>query len=640
MMKKAFSLYIAIIAVAFLAGCGKHELPKELKAADSLMDSRPDSALALLNSVSDAMKDQPKAIRMRFQMLRHKAMNKAFVPFTSDSAMLIVTDYYKNHGTANDRMQANYLLGCVYRDLDQVPHAIDCFHDAATQADTTSKNCDYTTLSCTYSQMAWLYYKQLLIENEIQARRKSANWALKANDTLNFLYEQGMIAGSYILLNKKDSAEMILRETMHQYQIHGYKQEALTVSLTLMYLYVDDPHRQSEQKTLIDDFEMGSELFDARHELPPSKRQYYYYKGKFYEGINCLDSAEYYYRKVYRPKMSFTSQTVMYKGLLSIYTKLGRSDSIAKYSKLYCMATDSSVIIKDQQQTVQLAASYDYHYFRNLSLANENKVLWISIVLIIIFNISILIIIILVWLYRRYKIMQEKRIEKMSAAYKQAETRHRQEANQLKIKIAEVTELYRQKQDALLQLEKKHNATLAKAQSDLEKAMAEKQASQSFLLKAQQDIEEQKRQYSQTKVNLLEEISVLKKQISQMTLSQQQALSQDLSETPIIVMLKSMKEPYRVLTLSEQKALRTAFSNTYPALIYDINKKAKLNLQDITICLLTILGFEPGRICNMTDRSSSSVTNVRAKINERLFNEKSSPKLYSNLINNYSIYPI
>ena len=101
-----------------------------------------------------------------------------------------------------------------------------------------------------------------------------------------------------------------------------------------------------------------------------------------------------------------------------------------------------------------------------------------------------------------------------------------------------------------------------------------------------------------------------------------------------------MKEPYRVLTKSECKALRDAFASTYPILIYDIDKKAKLNLQDITICLLTIIGFEPGIICNLTDRSNSSVTNVRAKINERLFNEKSSPKLYSNLIKNYSIYPI
>lgn len=303
------------------------------------------------------------------------------------------------------------------------------------------------------------------------------------------------------------------------------------------------------------------------------------------------------------------------------------------------MATDSSIIIRDQQQTAQLTASYDYHYYKNKSLANENRVLWISIVLIVIFNLSFLTIIFLVRLYQRYKVIQERRIAKMSEAYEQAETKHRQEANRLRDRIAEITEMYRQKQDALHQLDETYNAALANAQSDLAKATAENKTSQLYLKEARQAIEEKEHQYVQSKDNLLEEISVLKKQISQMTLSQQQALSLDLSETPIITMLKSMKEPYRVLTHSELKALRTAFANTYPALIYDLDKKAKLNLQDIAICLLTILGFEPGRICNLTDRSNSSVTNVRAKINERLFNEKSSPKLYGNLIKNYGIYP-
>ena len=28
-----------------------------------------------------------------------------------------VVDYYDRHGSANERMLANYVLGCVYRDM-------------------------------------------------------------------------------------------------------------------------------------------------------------------------------------------------------------------------------------------------------------------------------------------------------------------------------------------------------------------------------------------------------------------------------------------------------------------------------------------------------------------------------------------
>ena len=631
--------YMTAFVLLTVVGCGQ-SYPPSLQAADSLMNERPDSALALLDGMEADMASAAKSVRMRYQLLRHKAMNKAYVPFTSDSLMLLVTSYYDDHGTANDRMLARYLLGCVYRDLGEVPHAIDCYLYAVAEADTTAADCDFRTLSSVCSQMAWLYHKQLLYVKEADAHKQSEGFAELAKDTFLAIYEKGIHAGTLVSLNFKDSARKELQRTITLYRKYGYEQDALQTSTMLMFLYIDNPHHLPELKLLIDEYEAKSELFNERHELNSSKRQFYYYKAKYFEGINNLDSAEYYYRKMSYPNMPYTYQDSMYKGLMSIFSKKNQIDSLAKYSRLYGAVNDSSVIIRDQQQTAQLAASYDYQYYKNQSLANENRVLWISIVLIVIFNMSILTIVLLVRLHRRYKVIQEKRIAKMSEAYKQTETKHRQEANQLRDSIAEITEMYRQKQAALHQLEEAHHTVLTKAQADLEKVIAENNASHSHLKEARQAIEEQKRQYTQTKENLLEEISVLKKQISQMTLSQQQALSLDLSETPIINMLKSMKEPYRVLTRSECKALRAAFAKSYPALIYDIDKKAKLNQQDITICLLTVLGFEPGRICNLTGRSNSSVTNVRAKINERLFNEKSSPKLYSNLIKGYSIYPI
>ena len=69
-------------------------------------------------------------------------------------------------------------------------------------------------------------------------------------------------------------------------------------------MYVKSSDRLPEVKQLMDQFESESDLFDSHHELPPSKRQYYSYKGQYYERIGLLDSAEYYYRKIYRPNMA------------------------------------------------------------------------------------------------------------------------------------------------------------------------------------------------------------------------------------------------------------------------------------------------------------------------------------------------
>ncbi|MBQ4393544.1 MAG: hypothetical protein II826_10620, partial [Prevotella sp.] len=90
------------------------------RTADSLMQSRPDSALLLLQAcdsvgvspVSAPVDAWPRRQRMRHELLRAKAMNKAYVNFTTDSVMKEVADYYDSHGTPNERMEAHYLLGC------------------------------------------------------------------------------------------------------------------------------------------------------------------------------------------------------------------------------------------------------------------------------------------------------------------------------------------------------------------------------------------------------------------------------------------------------------------------------------------------------------------------------------------------
>jgi lipopolysaccharide biosynthesis regulator YciM len=52
--------------------------------------------------------------------------------------MLAVADYYDRNGTANERMEAHYLLGCVYRDLGDAPRALTSYNNAVDCADTTA----------------------------------------------------------------------------------------------------------------------------------------------------------------------------------------------------------------------------------------------------------------------------------------------------------------------------------------------------------------------------------------------------------------------------------------------------------------------------------------------------------------------
>jgi len=375
MIAKRLIRIIVVGAVALLTGCGGDGYTPELRAIDSMISEKPDSALHLLDSLGNEAAGWSKSQRMRHSLLTMKAQNKAYVPFTSDTIAKDLVSYYDNNGTPNDRVLAHYLLGCVYRDLGEAPHAVDCYLDAVNLADTTSADCDYNALSVAYSQMAKVYHQQLLLTDEMEARKHASRYSYLDKDTVKAIYHIERIADIYLLMNKKDSAELIIKEAQDLYLKHSYRQKVLQASLSLLYMYVKTPERFPEAKLLMDQFESESDWFDSNHELPPSRRQFYSYKGQYYEGIGLLDSAEYYYRKISRPDMKAAQKDPMYRGLLSVFKKRHQADSIAKYAQLYGETNDSSIAKKDQELTAQMTSLYNYNRYKNEALEKENTAL-------------------------------------------------------------------------------------------------------------------------------------------------------------------------------------------------------------------------------------------------------------------------
>ncbi|MBQ6681375.1 MAG: hypothetical protein IJM78_04015 [Prevotella sp.] len=151
--------------------------------------------------------------------------NSKYIPFTSDSIMLDVVNFYDSHGTANERMKAHYLLGCVYRDLGEAPQALQCYHDALDCADTTAADCDYNLLSRIHGQMAEIFGSQFLPHEMLQEERECERIARLRKDTLSIILSIERQAYAYELTNQLDS-EIILKENVCQmYKSTGYMQD-------------------------------------------------------------------------------------------------------------------------------------------------------------------------------------------------------------------------------------------------------------------------------------------------------------------------------------------------------------------------------------------------------------------------------
>ena len=99
-MKKLPLLIVTILFLNIFVACqGDKQYDSLLQQADSIMNIDDDSAkvaIKLLDKAKPQLDNFSKAQRMRYELLYHKAMNKADIPFTSDSIMKNVINYYNN----------------------------------------------------------------------------------------------------------------------------------------------------------------------------------------------------------------------------------------------------------------------------------------------------------------------------------------------------------------------------------------------------------------------------------------------------------------------------------------------------------------------------------------------------------------
>ncbi len=504
------------------------------------------------------------------------SLNRNYIPITSDSLLLEATSYFDSHGTPNERLRAHYLLGCAYRDMKEAPRAIEAWLDATACADTTAADCDYSVLARVYAHLAMVYHQQLLFNYELEAHRHASYYEHLAGNTLYAIYEYKMCANAYLLQNKVDSTEAILLDAIKRYREHGYDQEALQTSVPLMHLYANMPGRLPELKQLVEHYDAECNLFDGTHELPPDKRLFYYYKGRCLEESMQLDSAEYYYRKVYRPNISYVTLNSMYKGLLNVFTKRHQTDSIAKYAYLYCAVNDSSIAIKDQELTANMSASYSYNRYQHEAFNNAEEAHAANLRFIIATTFLIILMITVVYFLRRNK----KRREEQSAKYRAAIV----ERNKLRHEIES--------------LNAKDHETLI-------------------------DRKEQ-------------EIAVLNHTIEQLsTIYQRVTASDRLSdfEKSGIVQVLHKKRIYHkgqeAVSNSEWDMLTSQFHQDMPSASSAMSSLSPLQLQ---VCILLLLGFEEGEIAIMRQTRPQVISNAKARANQKLFMSNDSASLKDNLM--------
>lgn len=439
-MKKLPLVLLAIVSLFVLAGChGDKQYDDLLQQADSIMNIDDDSAkvaIKLLDKVKPQLNDFSKTQRMRYQLLYHKAMNKADISFSSDSIMKNVVAYYEKHGTSNERMLAYYMLGCVYRDIHEAPMALEYYNKATEQADTTSQDCDYSTLYRIYSQMGVLFEKQYLFNQEFIAYNKATKYAYMAKDTLNALL---CYMNSYIDLNQNDSIIARNLRAANLLRKHGYNYYA-NMAFGSNYPYYIKKNDYIKAKEAFEEYKKIN--FEGNSNYKDASAYLLYNEGMYYLFANQLDSAHISFQKSYIYAQSYSNKCAATKGLAKYYTKTNHSALAAKYALLSSEYNDSSLYELRESQLQQMQAMYDYSRNQKLSKEAEYKAKQRLNTIYLIIISSCLILLSAVYIYRKnirkrnHKLLVAQRLYKASILKLQTtktELAHLKNLNETKI---------------------------------------------------------------------------------------------------------------------------------------------------------------------------------------------------------------
>lgn len=598
-----------------LSACSDTHWQREMMSrAVSVMESNPDSALKILGSMRSRVPELPRSLRMKYEILYASAKNKAFVVFTSDSVMKEVTDYYDSHGTANEQMEAHYLLGCVYRDMEDAPMALQCYHDAVSKADTTSNDCNYFLLGRVHSQIFGLFILQEAYTLALEEADEIVKYAWRANDpglALN-CYEQK----AYIYHNMKisDSTLRISLEVSKLYEKYKFKQEAAGSLYGAIEVSIERGDYE-HAKLYLDRYESQSGLLDCNHNVGKGIEGYYYYKGIYCLETGKPDSAEYYLRKELKYGKDDNNQQFAIKGLFRLYSKLGIKDSISKYALLLTNVTEALYTNLSTKNLQQMQSLYNYN--RNQRIAQiktrdaETFRFWL-----VIFTGAVIILMLSIYIiYNRAKCRIKIILEEN--AYN---------IESLKEKESELNELKTQNETSYNSISRlqKEIANIKDLNEENRSSLSEKE---SELIRKQEELR-QNNQMIEIKSN---EIETLQQKIAKLQEDNKKPdewkLEAALLNSPIVMTLHKYGAKGIAASEDDFKELLGLMENHSRSFMDALEiDKNNINRTELRICILIRLRFVPLEISNIMDLTRQNVTNIRTRLLFRVFKKKGGAK--------------
>ena len=575
-------IYLLLIIMILTSCAGNRKYDDLMQRADSIMNVNDDSAkvaIRMLDGVKSQLPEFSQSQKMHYELLRHKAMNKACITFTSDSVMKEVVDYYEDHGSANQRMLANYVLGCVYRDLHEAPMALEYYNKATEQADTTAADCDNGTLYRVYSQMGFLFSKQYLPYQELNAFDKAEKYAYLAKDTFNAIVNYQNQGEVYAFLGKKDSVIAINLQAAKLFKKHG-NDYAAAIAFGCNYNYYIEKKDSINAKKAFEAY--NSTGYEGNSNYEDAKAYVLYQKGTYYLFVNKQDSAYDNLSLSFKMCKSYSIKAATTKALAQYYAKVNQPAMAMKYALQSSEYNDSDLIGARKTQLQQVQAMYDYSRNQEIAKNAEQKAERSTRMNYMIVLSCLMLFLLLSYIYRKQIAIKKKKIAVSKLLY----------------------------EDSLLKLKR--------LQDERAKLVAENDN------KLAQVIMEKENTISKLKA----EITHIQERYSLSSVSDADLILKDSSIYKKIKFIEV--HPKEKMCEEDWNELADTIEEVVPNFIPVL--KNKLNDKDYQICLLVRLGFSTSLVARLLGLSDAAISKSRKTMLKKICRKEGKPKEFDEYI--------
>lgn len=354
-------LLCCLLVLSFTGCLDREGTASILKEAEALMYTRPDSALQMLETIS-----QPEQLtgqeQADYALLLTQAHSRNRITATSDSLIRIATDYYQDSNDNARKAKAFLYLGDVYMDMQNHVESMKALKQAEEVLDDAEariqsliySNLGYLNRKIANYELAWGYYQKALV---IDKTNENSEWVV--TNLINML--------NLPLSEIQDSTI---------YYVHLLEKTLLSVNSELQTKAYNNIgvcyYKQSQTK------QAASYFCKAIHASNAVSYRAYLNLARIYDEEGNTARSDSLYQVALQSPV-WATRARIYEALYNRSLHAHRYQEATEYMKHYQQAADSFYTQRQTQEIQELQAKYDFEVLSRKKTETENRLLRIII---------------------------------------------------------------------------------------------------------------------------------------------------------------------------------------------------------------------------------------------------------------------